>query len=146
MKLKVKKFPSPFGVRVLKCPTRCSVIARRRGVSVPFRGSCSEMMRSLSALADTRRVSVPFRGSCSEIARRGRVLGESPSAFPSPFGVRVLKISDEARAALAGLHVSVPFRGSCSEMPGKITNPRVSIFQFPSPFGVRVLKSSACKP
>ena len=116
MKLKVKKFPSPFGVRVLKCPTRCSVIARRRGVSVPFRGSCSEMMRSLSALADTRRVSVPFRGSCSEIARRGRVLGESPSAFPSPFGVRVLKISDEARAALAGLHVSVPFRGSCSEI------------------------------
>ena len=37
-----------------------------------------------------KKVSVPFRGSCSEIIR---AWGESPDSreFPSPFGVRVLK-------------------------------------------------------
>ena len=75
MKLKVKKFPSPFGVRVLKCPTRCSVIARRRGVSVPFRGSCSEMV-------DTE----------LQYSQRGQ-------PFPSPFGVRVLKLTHDLRSA-----------------------------------------------
>ena len=36
------------------------------------------------------RVSVPFRGSCSEISRRLNVPTRG-TLFPSPFGVRVLK-------------------------------------------------------
>ena len=36
-------------------------------VSVPFRGSCSEICKSIACLVYSIAVSVPFRGSCSEI-------------------------------------------------------------------------------
>ena len=38
-----------------------------RLVSVPFRGSCSEMASHSQLLRADLEVSVPFRGSCSEI-------------------------------------------------------------------------------
>ena len=39
------KFPSPFGVRVLKCLPPASLYeALHFPVSVPFRGSCSEIL------------------------------------------------------------------------------------------------------
>ena len=60
-------------------------------VSVPFRGSCSEMLRASHGNIQRLCVSVPFRGSCSEITQNG-------------YG----KHGDS--------RVSVPFRGSCSEI------------------------------
>ena len=60
------KFPSPFGVRVLKC------------------------LLHKYEQQNLVKVSVPFRGSCSEICR-GAAGKSSTTAFPSPFGVRVLK-------------------------------------------------------
>ena len=65
-------------------------------------------------MAKVANVSVPFRGSCSEISVRS---GEHAPiiAFPSPFGVRVLKF----RARREYRRVNS---------------------KFPSPFGVRVLK------
>ena len=40
-------------------------------------------------------VSVPFRGSCFEMLCYAFHIN-SPMSFPSPFGVRVLKCKDEA--------------------------------------------------
>ena len=59
------EFPSPFGVRVLKF-------------------FCGFFTRTLLG------VSVPFRGSCSEI-EKVKYEGAFVAEFPSPFGVRVLK-------------------------------------------------------
>ena len=39
------KFPSPFGVRVLKCLLHKYEQQNLVKVSVPFRGSCSEMQK-----------------------------------------------------------------------------------------------------
>ena len=130
-------FPSPFGVRVLKSemPERdrhnglyvsvpfrgsCSEIAKSQAwrlaclVSVPFRGSCSEIAR-LMEISAAAAVSVPFRGSCSEI-----LLESNPPldglVFPSPFGVRVLKLLLWHVFHSQKQKVSVPFRGSCSEI------------------------------
>ena len=67
------------------------IITVFNAVSVPFRGSCSEI-RSYATTKNKllAKVSVPFRGSCSEIAHSWSVhAAERP--FPSPFGVRVLK-------------------------------------------------------
>ena len=91
--------------------------AEQAGVSVPFRGSCSEIVDNLHFIIEIdRKVSVPFRGSCSEISSV-RLHSPRRMGFPSPFGVRVLKSvegSDERRAL--DKRVSVPFRGSCSEI------------------------------
>ena len=112
-------------------------------------------------MTTSKKVSVPFRGSCSEMAESGvdvKLLEEFPSPFgvrvlkcclqlsltqsvirfPSPFGVRVLKSFRPDYRKLQG-KVSVPFRGSCSEIIrawGESPDSR----EFPSPFGVRVLK------
>ena len=60
-------FPSPFGVCVLKYRERKIEWLKAQGVSVPFRGLCSEM-------------------------RRGEWgFGRYDCMFPSPFGVCVLK-------------------------------------------------------
>ena len=83
-------------------------------------------------------VSVPFRGSCSEMA-----IVEALStgvSFPSPFGVRVLKFSILSSTERNLPIVSVPFRGSCSEI-FFINGGNLGVPKFPSPFGVRVLKS-----
>ena len=68
-----------------------------RLVSVPFRGSCSEIRRVLPNDRQERDVSVPFRGSCSEISK-----------------------DSELKAKLDA--VSVPFRGSCSEIEYALVN------------------------
>ena len=85
------------------------------GVSVPFRGSCSEMKRSVRSVhGHKRHVSVPFRGSCSEI--------------------EIYVINNKT-----AIVVSVPFRGSCSEIVKTFFHYSRQE-KFPSPFGVRVLK------
>ena len=61
-------------------------------VSVPFRGSCSEMLSTIIVDPKRHKVSVPFRGSCSEMQKVKHSL----------LWVRQ--------------NVSVPFRGSCSEI------------------------------
>ena len=48
------------------------------------------------------------------------------SAFPSPFGVRVLKFALPADEQASKLNVSVPFRGSCSEMSWRESRSRFS--------------------
>ena len=85
-------FPSPFGVRVLKFRRSIRIHQRLNKVSVPFRGSCSEISSMRARLILFVSVSVPFRGSCSEM-------------LPP---IKLLRYSQ-------GL-VSVPFRGSCSEI------------------------------
>ena len=45
-----KKFPSPFGVRVLKFVKVRSKVKRQSQVSVPFRGSCSEIYQGSQGL------------------------------------------------------------------------------------------------
>ena len=66
--LTISQFPSPFGVRVLKLKAEPVLFAYiRRGVSVPFRGSCSEILNGMFYKNDSAKVSVPFRGSCSEM-------------------------------------------------------------------------------
>ena len=108
-------FPSPFGVRVLKFAPEGRRAYGAGRVSVPFRGSCSEIQVTWIPCKDREKVSVPFRGSCSEIRRERRRMPRPLGAFPSPFGVRVLKfcvkMNEEFKA-----NVSVPFRGSCSEI------------------------------
>ena len=83
------EFPSPFGVHVLKS----GIIAPKTScawVSVPFRGSRSEMIDLPSYMDSCPTVSVPFRGSRSEIAKSDAISSQDI--------------------------VSVPFRGSRSEM------------------------------
>ena len=65
-------------------------------------------------MTNTSKVSVPFRGSRSEIGANTR-LSIATTAFPSPFGVHVLKSA-----------ASYGNNGGCKT--------------FPSPFGVHVLK------
>ena len=60
-------------------------------VSVPFRGSCSEIHAEIKSSVNHLAVSVPFRGSCSEM-KLDYKFGVTSIAFPSPFGVRVLKL------------------------------------------------------
>ena len=111
-------------------------------VSVPFRGSYSEILVELASLLSCREsVSVPFRGSYSEILWHEYLLRKSRKSFPSPFGVRILKFTP-LRLFHGLLQVSVPFRGSYSEIDESITDYRFKeIFaKFPSPFGVRILK------
>ena len=80
-------------------------------------------------------VSVPFRGSCSEMnlekVRKLLLLKK----FPSPFGVRVLKclwsLPDNASSA-----VSVPFRGSCSEI---LVLQALILRGFKMPFAARIV-------
>ncbi len=60
-------------------------------VSVPFRGSCSEIHSEIKSSVNHLAVSVPFRGSCSEIVQRIQSMLKIMTLFPSPFGVRVLK-------------------------------------------------------
>ena len=60
-------------------------------VSVPFRGSCSEIHSEIKSSVNHLAVSVPFRGSCSEM-KLDYKFGVTSIAFPSPFGVRVLKL------------------------------------------------------
>ena len=86
------KCPSPFGVRVLK-------------------SFCQHFF-----ITPLKIVSVPFRGSCSEIEKIEKGTAEKLIEFPSPFGVRVLKLE----------YFQV-----------KTTR---KLLRFPSPFGVRVLK------
>ena len=59
-------------------------------VSVPFRGSRSEIRAYDGEGKEEVGVSVPFRGSRSEIAE-GAELPLGKLLFPSPFGVHVLK-------------------------------------------------------
>ena len=84
------EFPSPFGVHVLK-----------------FKAAAA-------ASKDVELVSVPFRGSRSEIRNNRLRIGVS-AGFPSPFGVHVLKWRRNPEHG--GMRVvSVPFRGSRSEI------------------------------
>ena len=88
-------------------------------VSVPFRGSCSEMLAALSYIALVTWFPSPFGVRVLKWAKISRWAGLWQ--FPSPFGVRVLKFSRK-RAEGRGLvgRVSVPFRGSCSEIGEKL--------------------------
>ena len=91
-----------------------------------------------------RIVSVPFRGSRSEIARYD-IIGVSIPKFPSPFGVHVLKfVSNTAHTTTCSI-VSVPFRGSRSEMAVTTISVATPVAAFPSPFGVHVLKLATLK-
>ena len=83
-------FPSPFGVHVLKL-REGELGSRVPLVSVPFRGSRSEMAGVLVYVA-----------LCL--------------SFPSPFGVHVLKCYESGVASGKIPKVSVPFRGSRSEI------------------------------
>ena len=65
----ISQFPSPFGVHVLKYAEMTQYQVADAVVSVPFRGSCSEMLVLLFMFMADR------------------------VSFPSPFGVRVLKFS-----------------------------------------------------
>ena len=62
---------------------------KTRFVSVPFRGSCSEIRSFQEEGCRLTKVSVPFRGSCSEIRIAKPFM--TGTEFPSPFGVHVLK-------------------------------------------------------
>ena len=83
-------FPSPFGVHVLKCAKAAAYDRIQTDVSVPFRGSCSEMQVQIMSVSSTEE-------------------------FPSPFGVHVLKFDIKLLEDCVKV-VSVPFRGSCSEI------------------------------
>ena len=83
-------FPSPFGVHVLKSLQTDEAKEALQEVSVPFRGSCSEIGRTMFIKREIDWVSVPFRGSCSEIIKM-TLKGARLMTFPSPFGVHVLK-------------------------------------------------------
>ena len=86
------RFPSPFGVRVLKFLESIPEPKMIEEVSVPFRGSCSEIQLHISLKVDPiQMVSVPFRGSCSEMPENVLTVAGLLPKFPSPFGVRVLK-------------------------------------------------------
>ena len=86
-------------------------------VSVPFRGSRSEiMLMHASKLFGAGIVSVPFRGSRSEMCISWHVLVLLRQEFPSPFGVHVLKFNVRLSERELALLVSVPFRGSRSEI------------------------------
>ena len=107
-------------------------------VSVPFRGSRSEMLLAdfkalpadefpspfgvhvlkswhYAASPYAGAVSVPFRGSRSEIDPL-QVATEKLAVVSVPFRGSRSEISAENVLAVAGLLVSVPFRGSRSEM------------------------------
>ena len=74
-------------------------------VSVPFRGSCSEIIMARMEVHKQEQVSVPFRGSCSEMI-------------------------DELNTWIPAKQVSVPFRGSCSEIAcSRITQPTPPCFR-----------------
>ena len=62
------RFPSPFGGHVLKLMRYCKEIGVNELVSVPFRGSRSEMFQIVS------------------------MFHHQNSKFPSPFGGHVLKL------------------------------------------------------
>ena len=66
------------------------------------------------------KVSVPFRGSCSEIPWTIISFNISPKTFPSPFGVHVLKFQVQLVEQDEEHAVSVPFRGSCSEITRRL--------------------------
>ena len=107
-------------------------------VSVPFRGSRSEMKAASNDTKLKGKVSVPFRGSRSEIRAYKGLVGTDEPAFPSPFGVHVLKsdgrLTDDDLVDLFpspfGVHVLKYYAAS----------PCAWSFEFPSPFGVHVLK------
>ena len=107
------------------------------------------------------KVSVPFRGSRSEMLLAD-FKALPADEFPSPFGVHVLKSWHYAASPYAGA-VSVPFRGSRSEIdPLQVATEKLAVvsvpfrgsrsemgvgtsmtrkfIEFPSPFGVHVLK------
>ena len=88
---KAGKFPSPFGVRVLKFDT--DEVYATPHVEFPS----------------------PFGVRVLKWSARGKSHG-SRNTFPSPFGVRVLKSAGLYNMRRQVHGVSVPFRGSCSEM------------------------------
>ena len=79
-------------------------------VSVPFRGSRSEISKACAASLIVRFVSVPFRGSRSEMDEKAAIDAAITEVFPSPFGVHVLK-SDAAKAFADGLPRFRPLSG-----------------------------------
>ena len=109
-------------------------------VSVPFRGSCSEIV--LDEFASGVQVT-PFPSPFGVHVLKLTVICDSAttSTFPSPFGVHVLKSArraGERKGAYYG--VSVPFRGSRSEIAVWREHRLTLLGRFPSPFGVHVLK------
>ena len=134
--------PSPFGVRVLKLIMHIQNILSLY-VSVPFRGSCSEMA-SVIPTGKLLKVSVPFRGSCSETDINRFDLGDK-TKFPSPFGVHVLKDGRLGYQSVGFLPCFRPLSGFMfwKEHTLLSDNAKLSDVLFPSPFGVHVLKASS---
>ena len=87
-----ERFPSPFGVRVLKSYVRHGEWAFGRVVSVPFRGSCSEIGRRKAETTEGSKFPSPFGVRVLKCAASADDCNTS-FAFPSPFGVRVLKLN-----------------------------------------------------
>ena len=59
-------------------------------VSVPFRGSCSEITKRMAEYYIVSPVSVPFRGSCSEILVLQALILRG---FKMPFAARIVFLS-----------------------------------------------------
>ena len=76
-----KTFPSPFEVHVLKF-ARYDIIGVSIPVSVPFRGSRSEIQSDYDLLEYLINVSVPFRGSRSEIRTLPMAMAQRASFRP----------------------------------------------------------------
>ena len=85
-------------------------------------------------------VSVPFRGSCSEMIAWAERIRSDFFAFPSPFGVRVLKSGATPRGTLSQAWFPSPFGVRVLKSGGEAQRMERVRAWFPSPFGVRVLK------
>ena len=92
-----QKFPSPFGVRVLKWNTNYFIWTF---IFTKFPS--------------------PFGVRVLKLAAE-KLKELKAAAFPSPFGVRVLKLAAKLDKWREYALVSVPFRGSCSEMTCQVT-------------------------
>ena len=110
-------------------------------VSVPFRGSRSEMHKFLREYLQKVLISVPFRGSRSEITSNINDSISTSCPFPSPFGVHVLKLDKGLAAQLAAIDsFPSPFGVHVLKLDKGLAAQLAAIDSFPSPFGVHVLK------
>ena len=119
------------------------MLARKQeAVSVPFRGSRSEILIPKDVTEAAKAFPSPFGFHVLKSSFKHAVKAYMILSFPSPFGVHVLKWTRPLSKAQSQ-SVSVPFRGSRSEMERiKMAKTRFSP-KFPSPFGVHVLKLDA---
>ena len=158
-----RAFPPPFGVRVLKLEYYEFERRNHHGVSVPFRGPCSEIPTSSSLMSTTIQSFRPLSGfvfwnvdfwdvgvtiACfrplsgftfwNVKAVEGMKWLQQLSV---PFRGSRSEIGERRKVMIGCLaKLSVPFRGSRSEICEYLKKWIGGHKKFPSPFGVHVLK------